>query len=129
MIEHLQNDREPTQNALAGVVFIMAISVLVVYPLVYLASWWQVVGAIDGLPQDLVDFIRNETLVSLLQSLLMFGLCAGTALLSREASLEYGRWQRWPLNHIPFLHFFIHALFPGLAAVLLCSLAKLEEQA
>ena len=121
IIEHIQKSSEPALNALSGAVFFMVIAVLFFYPATYLLT-------IEGAPFETVKvFIRNETIVAILQNLLIFSICASTALLSREASQEYGRWKDWSINRIPFLRLFQHSVFPGVAAVLICVAVKLVE--
>lgn len=149
VIEHIQQDREPSQHALSGGIFFMILSVLILFPLTYYVSLYHLpesmmrtlaeMGAVPhddpraGNPPKLpafdlaMDFIRNETIIAFLQNGLVFFFCSGTALLSREASKEYGHWKDWELNRLPFLRLFSYSVFPGVVAVIICVLIKLFE--
>lgn len=149
VIEHIQQDREPSQNALSGGIFVMLVSVLILFPLTYWSSLYLLPesmmrsfadmgivpsGGADPSSKpirpsytDVVGFIRNETIIAFLQNGLVFFLCSGAALLSREASKEYGRWKDWELNQVPFMRLFKHSVFPGVVAVIICVLIKLFE--
>lgn len=150
VIEQLQNDRDPAYHALSGALFIMIIAVLILYPLTY---WLTIYGAHPGFYYSCADlglepprcmengenpalppfstvlgFIRAETMLAAMQNFLIFLICSSTALLSREASQEYGHWRTWKLSALPpFMKLFQHSLFPGVVAVIICVIIKLIE--
>ncbi len=123
IIEHLQADRDPIYNALAGGLFFMAFTVIVGFPLVY----WATADVPPGEAGQFWDFVLDATIVGVINNVLIFATAASIALLTRDASLEYGRWRPWTLKNPPFLRFLQHAIFPGIAAVLICSLSRLVE--
>lgn len=151
VIEQIQQDREPSQHAMSGAIFFMVLSVLLLFPLVYYISLYLLPDSMmrtyedmgipspdnakpsDPRPRPLFNvamgFIRNETIIAFLQNGLVFFFCSGTALLSREASKEYGHWKEWEVNRIPFLRLFKYSVFPGVVAVIICVLIKLFEYA
>ncbi len=149
VIERIQQDREPAYHALSGAIFVMVLSVLILFPLTYYITLYllpdglmRTTGEIRGLALDdplaseiplrptfdvAMTFIRDETIIAFLQNVMVFFVCSSTALLSREASKEYGNWRDWTLNQVPFLRLFQHSVFPGVAAVIICVLTKLFE--
>lgn len=123
IIEHLQRDRDPIYNALAGGLFLMAFTVMIGFPLAY----WATATVAPGDTGRFISFLRDTTIVGVTHNVLLFGAAASIALLTRDASIELGRWRPWTLRRIPFMRFIQHAIFPGIAAVLICALAKLVE--
>ena len=127
IIEHLQKDREPAFHAVSGAVFFVALSILIIYPATYLLFFPKGAFANAEFFDTAKNFIRSETVVAIVLNLLIFSICSSIALLTREASREYGRWKDWSLNQVPYLRLFQHAIFPGIAAVIICAIAKLVE--
>jgi hypothetical protein len=125
IFEHLQQDRDPIYHAFAGAVFFMAITVLLTVPAAYLLT---AIVPPERLPR-FYAFLSDETILAMVQNVMFFAVVGSIALLTRDASIEYGRWRPWKLWRLPFMRYVSHAIFPGVAAVLVMALIKVLEYA